>query len=94
MAGAGLPKHARLTAGEGRYQLVGRSTGYHGIAGQGSGAYALSGSGVLATKTVQAVFAGGTYTLRGGSLSSTPDRPFEDFPIIAISKRREIHVVV
>ena len=94
MGGAGTLQHARLTAGAGRYHLAGRCTGYHGIAGHGGGLYALSGSAALATKTVQSLFAGGAYQLRGSCVANTPDRPFEDFPIVTISKRREIHVVV
>ena len=94
ISGAAVLKQARPTSGAGQYQMSGNSAGYHGIAGQGSGLYALAGRGVLATKTVQVLFAGGAYILRGGALSQTPDRQFEDFPIMAISKRREIHVVV
>ena len=94
ISGAAALKQARPTSGAGQYQMSGNSAGYHGIAGQGSGLYALAGQGILATKAVQALFAGGVYTLRGGALSQTPDRHFEDFPIMAISKRREIHVVV
>lgn len=94
MAGAGTLQHARLTAGAGRYQLAGRGTGYHGIAGHGGGLYALSGGAALATKTVQSLFAGGAYRLRGSCVANTPNRPFEDTTIFTISKQRVIHVVV
>ena len=94
MTGTGDLRHSRLILWAGRYQLTGNSAAYHGIAGHVGGSYAQSGNGDMATKTVQTLFAGGTYHLRGYAISQTPDRPFEDFPIMAISKRREIHVVV